>query len=212
MKKTILICIAVALISLGVGILIGQQLDGDGLLRGRTGGSTSSQVDDLMGTGNAFNDGIATTTGTTQTIFSFASSTDETYWDTNTDFPQFYGATPTAPLLVNGKSIWTISYEYVPSNLSSTMTCKYEGSIDDSCDIKNPTYNTAIWKPLPTTTATGTPGVITADTSFTTTSGLNSTTTWEHMFSTINQKCVKLTCYNASTTDPSLLYIKSILN
>jgi len=175
-----------------------------------TGGSEAL---DLIGTGIAFNGGVASTVPAT--IFQFTSSTDQLYWNTTSSQPALYGATTTAFIVMGNASYLSFDMFYSPATASSSATCEFTASNDSGCGYGDPNSNTSEWYPLPLQ-ATTTPSDASA-TQATSSIVLGDVTTVgavddvKHSLTIkdVNYECARIQCYNSSTTDPSLLYVNA---
>ena len=159
--------------------------------------------ENLIGTGLT----ASSTSLMNQTFFEFASSTDKTYWDTETrDYPQYYGATPTAQFLTRNADAITLNIAFDPKDATSKLDYLLQYSNEDSCGNASSTLATAYWYKLPTEKSTTTPWINTADNTYEIT-GLSDTLYTGLTISDINYKCLKVQFYNSSTTDNSLLKV-----
>jgi hypothetical protein len=219
-KKPLIIGVIIFILVIGLlSILSYRELAGDKVepTEEETSlGVSGPRIIDLIGTGNVRLGDICSY-GTSTTLFQFASSTTETWWDTKlSGYPQYYGATPTAAFLVKDAELVTFNYVYhiLTDHAATTLTCEYAVSNSDNCNNASSTLNTAIWMPVPAE-ATSTQQVweyaITASSSFSFAPAAVGDYEWAHTFSNINYKCMELKCYNASTTADNTLWVTATL-
>ena len=212
--KGILIVIGILAI---IAVVLSFTLDEETKLKARTDGGGISWLFpsggasvDLIGTGRDLNGGVASTTAQA-TIFQFASSTDDTYWDENNPerFPdKLMTATATASMILNNADSVTFEFTYNPFVAASVMSCSFFQTNDTGCE-SNAT-STAELYPLTLNASTtpsdiGSVGVATTTIEFTGDTEVKHTLTID----SINARCLILQCGNASTTDGSLLYVNA---
>lgn len=150
-------------------------------------------------------------TNYTTSIFTFASSTDKTYWNTTkNEYPQTYGATTTASFDVSDASQVTFNFYYDPLIAASALNYTIAYSSDAGCQNASSTINTANWYPLPEI-ATTTPASVTTETTPRSITGITSATKWGITVDNINYRCLRLVAYNNSTTDASTLKVSAML-
>ena len=170
----------------------------------------------LIGTGNVRLGDIASY-GTSTTLFQFASSTDETYWDTPfSSYANFYGATPTAAFMVKDAELVTVNYVYhiLTDHAATSLTCEYAVSNSSGCDNASSTLNTAIWRPIPpvaTSTQQAWEYALTASSTFSFAPAATGDYEWSHTFDYINFRCMQVKCYNGSTTADNTLWVHAAL-
>lgn len=206
MKKFILFIIIIALISIVIGLLLLQNNEQEEVMEGS---SNVRKTFSIVGTGTDINDGvIASSTASTFTeIFQFASSTTETWWDTANNWPNFYGSTSTVRFLNEKADLITVNGVFKGLRDSSFFIFEIAGSNDASCNSASVGVN---WYPIPTPRATSTleSSIIYNDNAITVSPGSTASTTFAFTLEDINYDCTKLTFYNNSTTDESLLYVE----
>lgn len=217
MKKSKIISIIVLVLLIGVitYICVDNYTVNNLKARSSGGGSSSSLVGNvinLIGTGRV----ASSTSLSTQTLFQFATGTSQAQWDTGTGvYPASLGATPTAAFLINNTSIVGLDFYYQQANASSTVSCDLMVSNDNNCGVGSNATNTTEWWPLPvnatSSVATNINGT-SATTTITFVSLVNDVTnTMKHYvpLEDVSYNCMRLQCYNSSTTDGSLLHVKS---
>jgi len=170
----------------------------------------------LIGTGDDYTgDIVHYNTSSPATYFQFASSSAETYWDTLTsNWPQLYGATPTAAFRVEDAELVTFNFieKIRDDNIGQTITCEFAQSNEDGCDIASSTLNIAHWLPIPIKATSSSITVSTASTTASSATSAIGEYEWAITFDDINYRCMQLKCYNASTTADNLLHVEATIN
>jgi len=201
---SIALILILGLVAYGLFTNRDQETD-QGARRGTT--SHNKDVIDLVGTGYT----ASSTSFATQTLFQFASSTDETYWDTGLDnYPQYYGNTTTASFLVDNADFLTFNIYFIPENTSSTLDITWAGSNDPGCDNASSTLNGAEWFPLQLTATTTPSADVVSQTTIARSfaPAVSTTVKYSLTLEKLNYDCLRLQASNASTTDSSLLHIE----
>lgn len=168
----------------------------------------------IVGTGTNINGGVASSTARS-TIFQFASSTDETYWDTSNDWPNLCGSTSTVRFLNRKADLITINGVFKGAETASSFVFEIAGSNSAGCNNASSTTNMAVnWYPMPFSAATSTPTsaiIIGEDGTNTISPGSTASTTFAFTIRDVNYTCTRMKFYNNSTTDESLLYVEATL-
>jgi len=216
MKKPIaIILIMVALVVGAViyGIVQKGIIQKDDDLQGRgSSGSSNKETIKLVGTGYAYNSGVASSTDKA-TIFQFSTSTDTTYVDTDTaNFPQMYGNTSTAQFALDNADFLTFNVYFDPFIAASNLTLYLFGTNDVQGGSASSTIaDQAEWYPLQNTaTTTLSTGLVSqATTTMSITPGVATPVKYSFTLEKLNYNFLRLKVSNASTTDGSLLYIET---
>jgi len=162
----------------------------------------------IVGIGTSYNGGISGTVA--PTIFQFASSSDETYWDsTLIGFPHLYGATTTVYL--ENRSADRISFNGVYKGITAASSFVFEISGSNDSDCGQTMSNSADWYPVNATTTENTAILIDEDNTFTINPADTASTTFAFTIKDVNYNCTRLKFYTNSTTDASLLYVEATL-
>jgi len=223
MKKTILPILAIiVLVAVGYGILrIDQKLDRALEEKAEAEATALEQQERNNEFGLQTRDAIVVLDlmGTSATSpFTFASSTETTYWNTDTsNYPHEYGATPTAAFLINGAEAVTFEGVFQPKIAASKMDLYIFGSNDTGCNNSSSTLNLSKWYPMPVvpTTTAYVAGTMTLGAHATTSVlAIDASSTNEQPFSLalpkeyLNFNCLMVEAGNSSTTDASTLWLE----
>ena len=223
----VIITILIASFVLTAKIILDQDRNGNIVLKARSSGGGGSggyvpEVSNVIGTGYDLNSGYGSSTDQS-TIFQFASTTGETYWNTldGVGTPMF-GTTPTA-IVITDSDLTTFEIYYNPENNTSTAIMELFATNDPNGGTASSTLATGVeWYPANgyIVGATTSPANVLNSSATTTLTlshdgSLGSTTAADEVktaftLNTTNITYLKVRAYNNSTTDGSLLFIKSI--